>query len=100
MSEAVTNPHATPAELEAGLDEGRSAPRDEGVVEMIVRRPEAEERDVVEEAELHVDDGLVGDNWKTRGRSGGRPANTKAQLTVKNARAAALIAGDRERWPL
>jgi MOSC domain-containing protein YiiM len=101
MSEAVTNPlHATPDELAAGLDEVRAAPRDEGVLEMIVRRPEVEEREVVEEAELHVDDGLVGDNWKSRGRSGGRPANTKAQITVKSARAAGLIAGDRERWPL
>jgi MOSC domain-containing protein YiiM len=92
--------HATPAELEAGLDEVRAAPRDEGTLELIVRRPAVDEREVVAQAELDLEFGLVGDNWSTRGRSGGRPANTQAQVTVKNARAAALVARGRERWPL
>src|SRR4029453_838793 len=42
-----------------------------------------------------VDDGLLGDSWRTRGRSGGRPANTKAQITVMNVRSTALLAGGR-----
>jgi MOSC domain-containing protein YiiM len=92
--------HATPAELEAGLETVRGAPRDEGVLELIVRRPAVEEREVVEEAELDVELGLVGDCWHSRGRSGGRPANTNAQVTVKNARAASLVAGERDRWRL
>ena len=92
--------YATPAELEAGLDHLRAAPRGEGVVEMIVRRPVVDERELVDEAELDLVEGLVGDSWRARGRSGGRPANEKAQLTVMNARSTALVAGDRERWPL
>lgn len=92
--------YATPAELEAGLEHLRATPRGEGVVELIVRRPTVDEREVVEEAELDLEDGLVGDSWKARGRSGGRPSNTNAQVTVMNARATALVAGDRERWPL
>ena len=92
--------YATPAELEAGLDHLRAAPKDEGVVELIVRRPTVDERETVDEAELDLEDGLVGDSWRARGRSGGRPANEKAQITVTNARSAALVAGDRERWPL
>jgi MOSC domain-containing protein YiiM len=92
--------YATPAELEAGLDHLRAAPRGEGLVELIVRRPVVDEREVVEEAELDLVEGLVGDSWRARGRSGGRPANEKAQITVANARATALVAGDRERWPL
>ena len=92
--------YATPAELEAGLDHIRAAPRGAGVVELIVRRPVEGERDVVEAAELDLEEGLVGDSWKARGRSGGRQANTNAQLTVMNARATALFAGERERWPL
>lgn len=92
--------YATPAELEAGLEHLRATPRGEGVVELIVRRPAVDEREVVEEAELDLEDGLVGDSWKARGRSGGRPSNTNAQVTVMNARATALVAGDRERWPL
>jgi MOSC domain-containing protein YiiM len=92
--------YATPAELEAGLDHLRAAPKGEGVVELIVRRPTVDERETVDEAELDLKDGLVGDSWRARGRSGGRPANEKAQITVTNARSAALVAGDRERWPL
>ena len=92
--------YASPQELEAGLDHLRAAPRGEGVVELIVRRPSVDEREVVDEAELDVEDGLVGDSWQSRGRSGGRPSNTKAQITVMNARSTALVAGDRERWPL
>ena len=92
--------YATPAELEAGLDHLRAAPRGEGVVALIVRRPTVDERETVDEAELDLEDGLVGDSWRARGRSGGRPANEKAQITVTNARSAALVAGDRERWPL
>ena len=92
--------YATPAELEAGLDHLRAAPKGEGVVELIVRRPTVDERETVDEAELDLEDGLVGDSWRARGRSGGRPANENAQITVTNARSAALVAGDRERWPL
>jgi MOSC domain-containing protein YiiM len=101
LQESVTNPeHASPRELEAGLETVRASPRDEGVLELIVRRPAVEEREVVEEAQLDLEDGVVGDSWRSRGRSGGRPANTKAQVMVKNARAAALVARERERWPL
>ena len=64
---------SSPVDLEAALDAIRAAPRDEGVVELIVRRPAVDEREVVEEAELDVDEGLVGDSWSARGRSGGRP---------------------------
>ncbi len=92
--------YASPQELEAGLDHLRAAPRGEGVVELIVRRPAVDEREVVDEAELDLEDGLVGDSWRSRGRSGGRPSNTNAQITVMNARSTALVAGDRDRWPL
>ncbi|MDQ3667963.1 MAG: hypothetical protein M3410_15605 [Acidobacteriota bacterium] len=44
--------HLTMAELEAGLDEIRARPKDEGVVELIVRRPEIGEREVLAEGEL------------------------------------------------
>jgi MOSC domain-containing protein YiiM len=92
--------YATPRELEAGLDEVREAPREVGTLELIVVRPRVDEREVLEEARLDPGVGVVGDHWLARGRSGGRPANPKAQVTLMSARAAALVAGDRERWPL
>jgi MOSC domain-containing protein YiiM len=97
---SVVEHHRTSAEREAGLEQLRGAPREEGVVALIVRRPAVEERELIAEAVLDVDEGLVGDNWSTRGRSAGRPANPNAQITVMSARAVALIAGERERWPL
>ena len=92
--------YATPAELEAGLDTVREAPTDRGTLELVVVRPEVGEREVLDKATLDLDDGVVGDRWRNAGRSGGRPANVNAQVTLMSARAAALVAGERERWPL
>jgi hypothetical protein len=90
-------------QLEAGLDEILRSPADEGTVELIVRRPVVDERESVQEAELDLERGLVGDNWYERGsksRGDGSP-NPDAQLTLANARAVDLVAaGDRERWAL
>ena len=94
--------HPIPDELVAGLDEIRRSPADDGVVELIVRRPAENEREVLAEGELDVAEGLVGDMWRRRG-SRSTPdgsANPLAQLTLQNARLAALVAGERERWPL
>ena len=91
---AMTVRHLTHEELEAGLDAIRQAPHDEGVLELIVRRPVVGEREVLEVAELRVDEGLWGDGWRRRG------ADPAAQVTVMGSRTIALIAQDRSRWPL
>ena len=59
--------HLGTEELEAGLPEIRLSPADEGTVELIVRRPVVDERELLEEAELDLERGLVGDDWYTRG---------------------------------
>ena len=94
--------HLTTAELEAGLEEIRRSPRDGGPLELIVRRPRAGEREVLAEGELHPSEGLVGDSWKERGssRTADGSAHPEMQLNVMNARAIALLAQGRERWPL
>jgi hypothetical protein len=94
--------HRTAEELAAGLEEIRRSPAAQGTVELIVRRPAEDEREVLAEGLLDVDDGLVGDAWGARGssRSPDGSANRDAQLTLMNARAIALIAGSRDRWPL
>jgi len=88
--------------FEAGLDTIRLAPAGTGTLELIVRRPAVEEREVVDEAELDLGEGLVGDNWLSRGSRAmaDGSANPKAQLTVMNTRLAAFVAGERDRWPL
>lgn len=92
--------HATAAELEAGLDEIQRSPDSEGTVELIVRRPAEGEREILEEAMLDLNEGLVGDRWWAKARASEKPANQDTQLTLMNARVIALIARDRERWPL
>jgi hypothetical protein len=94
--------HLTMQELEAGLDAIRESPRDAGVLEMIVRRPQVDAREVLEEGFLDLLEGLAGDTWRARSSSrtpDGSP-HPDMQLNVMNARAIALLAQDRERWPL
>ncbi|HVS80936.1 MAG TPA: hypothetical protein VHE60_04320 [Pyrinomonadaceae bacterium] len=94
--------HLTTAELEAGLDEICRAPRDEGVLELIVRRPQVDEREVLDEGELSLEVGLVGDSWSTRGSSrtpDGSP-NPDMQLNIMNSRVTALVAQHKDRWQL
>ncbi len=94
--------YLTMPELEAGLDDIRRAPKDEGVLELIVRRPAINDREILEEAELHLVEGLVGDSWKRR-RSKSTPdgsPNPLMQLNIMNSRVTALVAQDKDRWQL
>ena len=52
--------HIDRATLEAGLPDVRRSPKDAGVVELVVRRPAENEREILEQAELDVGVGLVG----------------------------------------
>ncbi len=102
MATNVTG-HLTTDELEAGLDEIQRAPKDVGVVELIVRRPAVDEREVLEEAALDLAEGLVGDTWRVRGssRSADGLGHPDMQLNVMRSRVVDLISGgDRERWAL
>lgn len=94
--------YLTKAQLEAGLDDIRDSPREQGRLERIVRRPDKGEREEIVEADLDLLVGLVGDNWKARGnpRRPGGLANPDCQLNVMNARVAALVAGADDRWAL
>ena len=95
--------HQDAAELAAALDEIRLAPAAEGTVEMIVRRPAEDGREVLEGGHLTLEDGLVGDHWRARG-SRSTPdgaADPDRQLTLMGARVIDLLAGgDRAAWPL
>lgn len=89
-------------ELEAALDEIRGAPREEGPLKLIVRRPRVEEREVLQEAELDLVEGLVGDNWRTRGssRTPDGSSHPDMQLNIMNTRVIALLARHPDRWQL
>jgi len=99
MTEAT---HLPFEQLEAGLEAIRQAPRDVGELKLIVRRPNTDAREVLNESRLDVAFGLDGDNWKSRGstRTPDGSANPETQITVMNARVIALLSPDKDRWPL
>ena len=84
---------------DAHVDTILEAPTDEGRLELIVRRPAEGERELLDEAHLDLELGLVGDRWAARDvRS--TPVYLAAQLTVMNTRVLAAIESNRRRWPL
>ena len=82
------------AELEAGMADVLQSPQDDGAVQMIVARPANEERVLLEAGEFSLTDGLVGDNWLTRGsrHTEDGQALPDAQVTLMNGRYLNLIA--------
>lgn len=94
--------HLTTQELEAGLDEIRRSPKDEGVLELIVRRPAIDARELLEEASLDTALGLVGDNWSTRGssRTPDGSSHPDMQLNIMNARVITLLVQGKQHWQL
>ena len=90
------------SQLEAGMEDIRNAPKDDGTLRMIVRRPQPDERDILEQGELSLSEGLVGDNWKIRGsrHTPDGSAMLDAQVTIMNARVIGLLAQGEERWAL
>ena len=94
--------HLTMEELEAGLDHIRQSPKEDGLLELIVCRPQIETREVIREGRLDVTEGLVGDNWTSRGssRTPDGSANLEMQINIMNSRVIALVAQNSERWQL
>ena len=87
--------HVSTDELAAGLGHLLAAPKDGGTLVLIASRPRPGERELPIEARLDVALGVLGDNWSTRG-SRSTPdgsADPDKQITVMNARVAALVAG-------
>lgn len=85
--------------FDSRLADVAAAPADEGYVALIVRRPAVDEREVLEEARLDRDGGLVGDRWATRDRAA-TPVYLSSQLTVISTRVLRIIEPDAGRWPL
>ena len=85
--------------FESRLAEVQAAPADSGRVELIVRRPAPEQREILAEADLDLELGLVGDHWAGRDPAT-TPVYMDAQLTVISTRVLAIIEPDQTRWPL
>jgi MOSC domain-containing protein YiiM len=93
--------HGTTQDFAAGIAAVRLAPTDVGIVELIVARPGMKQRAVLDEAELTIDDGLVGDGWRHRkSRTADGAPDVDRQLTIMSTRAIALFASTRDDWAL
>ena len=94
--------HRSTADLEAALHHIREAPGSTGTIELIVRRPGEDAREVLDVAEINDAEGVAGDTRNQRGSpssADGGP-HPDAQITIMSARAAAAVIGPVERWPL
>src|SRR5262245_58706816 len=92
----------TDRDFEPFLASVQAAPRDTGRLELIVRRPAEDERDVLNEAVLDTVIGLVGDSWNKRGSSrtlDGGP-NPESQVTLISTRVLRAIEPNEARWPM
>jgi len=89
-------------DLDAHLDAVRAAPRDEGRVELIVRRPDRDQRELLDEAVLDPHQGVVGDHWRARGNrhTPDGAADPADQVTIMSTRVLAAIEPDPSRWPI
>ena len=94
--------HLTLAELTAGIPEILASPADNGILRAIVIRPEKNERRDLDTCEISLALGTHGDHWAKgcwKSTEDGQP-HPDVQICIMNARCIALIAGERERWPL
>lgn len=94
--------HFTLEHLQTQLEYIQQSPKETGRVELIVRRPGTEEREVIPQGRLIVSAGLEGDNWQARG-SAATPdgsANPETEITLMNARVIHALTQDETRWAL
>jgi MOSC domain-containing protein YiiM len=92
----------TDRDFEPFLASVEAAPRRAGRLELIVRLPAVDEREILSEAALDAVIGLVGDGWHERGSSrtlDGGP-NPESQVTLISTRVLRAIEPDEARWPL
>ncbi len=94
--------HVNASQLEAALDGIRQAPKDNGRVELIVRRPDVDQRQRIETGQLNPELGLEGDNWKQKGsrHTADGSAHPDMQINLMNCRVISAIAGDKVNWPI
>ena len=88
--------------LEAGLENIKKSPSDNGILYMIVVRPTVREREIPWYSTLTPEQGLEGDHWVRDSwkvlRNGS--SDPSVQVSIINSRCLDLVATSKERWPL
>ncbi|GJM29802.1 MAG: MOSC domain-containing protein [Cyclobacteriaceae bacterium] len=94
--------HKDYSTIERGFEVVKASPSFEGTVQMVVIRPEVNQRKELDEGQLDVEKGLVGDNWATRGSSQTEDGNAHPgmQINIMNSRVIRLVTHDRSEWKM
>jgi MOSC domain-containing protein YiiM len=91
----------TDQEILSGLSDIHNSPIDNGTIELIVIRPDSNERSVLSQCRLSPEGGTEGDAW-ARGcwkkLDDGSP-HPDVQICITNSRMMRLLAGSKENWP-
>jgi len=80
------------------LEHIRAAPKHEGAIELITRRPTEGTRELLDRAQFDLALGVVGDGWHVRPSKKTGAPNPEQQVTIMSVRAIAAIAKDRDAW--
>ncbi|GAC1588918.1 MAG: MOSC domain-containing protein [Acidimicrobiales bacterium] len=93
---------AGPTLTEDELTQLRNAPREQGTLELIVRRPSPGTREVLLQGMLTTTAGLAGDGWASRPsrRTPDGAPHIDMQLNIMGVRAASILAGPTSSRPM
>ena len=88
--------------LEQGFGHVKQSPAERGTLELIVVRPEVNQRQELSEGMLDVEQGLIGDNWAQRGSSETEDgsAHPEMQINIINSRLARLVTQQQSDWKM
>jgi len=86
--------------LQNGFEHIKRSPTDQGTLELIVIRPEEDQRKELENGILDETQGLIGDNWASRGSSKTTDgsAHPGMQINIMNSRIINLITAEKSDW--
>lgn len=88
--------------LQAGLENIKTSPSDNGILYMIVVRPTVREREIPWYSTLTPEFGVEGDHWvrdSWRVLQNGS-SDPSVQISIMNSRCLDLVATSKDRWPL
>ena len=95
------NQFISTVDLDSSLEFIKQSPKHEGVIELIVCRPQTNARQELTEAELTIHEGLVGDIWRTMLDKGiNKYVNPDTQLALINSRVISAITQNKNNWKL
>ncbi|MEM7334639.1 MAG: MOSC domain-containing protein [Chloroflexota bacterium] len=98
--EQVTKTILDMTQLNEGIPVILESPKNNGRIDLITIRPATNERVLKDEVEISIENGVEGDNWKTRGSNSmpDKSSNPEAKITIMNSRVIKHITQSDSGW--